>query len=105
MTVRPDAVDDFLDCFDDRAPRIRAFSGCRHLELWGDTKASAVFTACSHWTDPAALSEYRDSELFARTWAAVRPLFSAPPRAHRYRVVRPAGEFARQTGRPSQRSD
>ncbi len=34
MTFRPDALEAFLALFDASAPQIRAFPGCRHLELW-----------------------------------------------------------------------
>jgi quinol monooxygenase YgiN len=90
MTVRPDAADAFLDRFDENASRIRAFPGCRHLELWRDTETPAAFTTLSHWDDADALDAYRESELFTSTWAAVTPLFAARPQAHSYRVIRPA---------------
>lgn len=94
MTFAPDTVDDFLARFDASAPQIRASPGCRHLELWRDADAAAVFTTYSLWDDPQALEAYRQSELFAETWAAVKPLFSDRPRAHSYEVARPAGEIA-----------
>jgi len=104
MTVRPDAVDDFLDRFDDRAPEIRAFPGCQRLALWRDADAPAVFTTHSHWDDSAALERYRDSELFADAWTAVKPLFSDRAEAHSYHVVRPAAELDREAGRPPRRT-
>jgi len=103
MPLRSDAIDDFLDCFDERAPEIRAFPGCRHLELWRDADAPAVFTTHSHWNAPDALERYRDSDLFAHTWATLKPLFSARPQAHSYHVVRPAAELDRRAGRPPRR--
>jgi len=90
MTFRPEAVDSFLSRFDEAAPQIRSFTGCRRLELWRDADASAVFTTHSHWTDAGALNAYRNSELFGRTWAAVKPLFADRPEAHSYTVARPA---------------
>jgi len=103
MRLRSDAIDDFLDCFDERAPEIRAFPGCRRLELWRDVDASAAFTTHSQWSAPDALEEYRDSELFARTWATMEPLFSEQPEAHSYRVARPAADLDPRTGRPPRR--
>jgi len=90
MTFAPDAVDQFLDQFDDTAPQIRSFPGCKHLELWRDADAPAVFTTYSHWTSAEALDAYRESDLFRSTWSAVKPLFADRPEAHSYTVARPA---------------
>ena len=95
LTFAPDAVEAFLARFDESAPQIRAYPGCRHLELWRDAHAPAVFTTLSHWDDPAALDAYRESDLFTSTWAAVKPLFADRPRAHSYRVARPAAAIDR----------
>lgn len=95
LTFSPDAVEAFLDRFDETAPQIRAYPGCRHLELWRDADAPAVFTTLSHWDDPAALDAYRESDLFTSTWAAVKPLFADRPRAHSYWVARPAAAIDR----------
>ena len=104
MTFRPDAVDAFLDQFDDTAPQIRSFAGCRHLELWKDADHPAVFTTHSHWTSAEALDAYRDSDLFRNTWSSVKPLFADRPVAHSYTVHRPAdtiGDAARQATGPA----
>jgi len=90
MTFSLEAVDPFLDQFDDTAPQIRSFPGCHHLELWRDADAPAVFTTHSHWESPEALDEYRNSDLFRTTWAAVKSLFADRPQAHSYTVARPA---------------
>jgi quinol monooxygenase YgiN len=90
VTVRPDAVAPFLDRFNESAPKIRAFPGCRRLELWRDPDAPTAFTALSHWKDLHALDAFRESELFASTWAAVTPLCADRPRVHSYRVARSA---------------
>jgi quinol monooxygenase YgiN len=89
MTFAPEAVDPFLDRFDDTAPQIRSFPGCHHLELWRDADAPAVCATHSHWESPKALDEYRNSDLFRTTWAAVKPLFADRPQAHSYTVARP----------------
>ncbi|MEF8815278.1 MAG: antibiotic biosynthesis monooxygenase [Salinibacter sp.] len=90
MTFAPNTVDQFLDQFDEAAPLIRSFSGCRHLELWRDLDASAVCTTYSHWKHPEALATYKDSDLFRHTWSAVTPLFADRPRAQSYTVTRTA---------------
>jgi quinol monooxygenase YgiN len=90
MTFASDAVDQFLDQFDDTAPQIRAFPGCKHLELWRDADTPTVFTTHSHWTSAEALDAYRESDLFRSTWSTVKPLFAARPEAHSYTVAHPA---------------
>ena len=90
MTFAPNAVKEFLDQFDETAPQIRSFPGCRHLELWRDADAPAAFTTQSHWKSTEALDVYRDSTLFRSTWSTVKPLFADQPHAHSYTVARPA---------------
>jgi quinol monooxygenase YgiN len=87
MTFRPDALEAFAALFEAAAPRIRAFPGCRHLELWRDASYPNILTTYSHWSTAEALEQYRTSDLFKETWRQTRPLFSAPPRAiSSYRV-------------------
>ena len=88
MTFHPDQVDAFLSVFDHSAPRIRAFPGCRYLELLQDATYPNVMTTLSHWDDDAALQRYRSSDLFRGTWAHTKPLFAAPPRASSHLLVR-----------------
>lgn len=97
MTFRPDALDEFLALFDASAPQIRAFDGCRHLELWRDARYPNLLSTYSHWTDADALDRYRHSELFRTTWAQTKPLFAGPPRAFSQHVLRDAEAIA---GRP-----
>lgn len=81
MTFRPDALEAFEALFEAAAPRIRAFPGCQHLELWRDASSPNILTTYSHWATAEALEAYRNSTLFKETWRKTRPLFSAPPRA------------------------
>jgi len=90
MTFAPKSSEQFLAQFDEAAPHIRSFSGCHHLELWRDVEAPTTCTTYSQWESPQALAEYKNSELFKRTWSTVKPLFDARPRAQSYRVARPA---------------
>lgn len=89
MTFRPDALPAFLERFDRSAPHIRAFPGCRHLELWQDIRYPNVVTTYSLWADDEALERYRRSDLFRQTWAETKPLFAGPPEAFSHRVLRP----------------
>lgn len=102
MTFEPDAVDQFLDLFDDAAPKIRAFAGCRHLELWRDQNAPHVCTTYSHWESKEVLDRYRNSDLFRETWSTVTSWFADRPEAHSYSVIRPAADSVPASS-PSQR--
>ncbi len=82
MTFHPDRVEDFHALFSRVAPRIQAFDGCLHLELWRDVRYPNILTTYSHWTGPEALDHYRKSALFKETWADTSRLFAAPPRAY-----------------------
>ena len=82
MTFRPDALADFLAMFEQVAPQIRAFAGCRHLELWEDVRYPNILTTYSLWDDEAALDAYRHSALFSGTWAKTKRWFAAPTVAH-----------------------
>jgi quinol monooxygenase YgiN len=66
--------------------------GCRHLELWRDTRFPNVCTTFSHWASADALQAYRQGDLFQKTWARTKPLFAAAPVAHSYTVARDAIE-------------
>lgn len=93
LTFEPDAVEQFLDLFDDTAPKIRDFAGCRHLELWRDRDAPHVCTTYSHWKSKEALDQYRNSRLFQETWSTVTSWFADRPEAHSYSVIRPADDI------------
>ncbi len=70
-----------MEIFDASAPKIRAFPGCLHLELWQDQHDPNILITHSHWTGPEALERYRQSDFFKQTWAKTKPFFAAPPLA------------------------
>jgi quinol monooxygenase YgiN len=88
MTFRPEEVANFLEIFDESSPGIRAFDGCRHLELWRSKDPRHVFFTYSFWEDEAALEAYRNSGLFRRTWQRTKQLFSDRPEAWSFEVER-----------------
>lgn len=88
MTFREEEVDRFLQIFDRSSEHIRAFSGCRHLELWRCSAPSNVLFTYSYWEDEEALEHYRRSELFRNTWKQTKALFEARPEAWSVTVLR-----------------
>ena len=79
MTFQEDKLDDFTVIFQASKDKIRAFPGCRHLELLKDLDKPTVRMTYSLWESPEALEQYRQSELFQTTWAATKKLFSDKP--------------------------
>ena len=81
LTFAEKNCDTFLTIFEDSKDKIRAFPGCTHLELWRCKNPSNVFMTYSHWLSEADLENYRHSELFKKTWAKTKVLFSDRPQA------------------------
>lgn len=77
MTFRPEAVNIFLhDVFEHSKTGIRAFPGCRHMELLQSAVHPNVLFTLSIWENEEALERYRQSELFQSTWAKTKALFA-----------------------------
>jgi len=82
MTFAPERVADFQAIFNASSPLIRAFPGCRHLELWQSLPPNDnVLFTFSHWDSEEALNHYRQSELFISTWARTKVLFAGKAEA------------------------
>ena len=88
LTFRDEAVEPFLrDVFEGSKAKIRAFPGCRHMELLRHTEQRNVLFTLSYWDSEAALEAYRRSELFRTTWARTKALFAQPAEAWSAEVV------------------
>ncbi len=85
----PEHIAQFRALFDAAAPYIRAYKGCRHLELWQSLDAPHHFTTYSIWEDEQALNNYRESPLFRTTWNQTKILFAALPVAYSYSKADP----------------
>lgn len=77
MIFRPEAVPVFRDeVFEQSKQLIRAFPGCRHMELLEMVAQPNVLFTLSIWDDEEALERYRQSDLFQSTWARTKVLFA-----------------------------
>ena len=77
MTFREEAVQSFVaDVFEQSKVHIRAFEGCRHMELLQHKSRPNILFTLSIWEDEDALNAYRASALFADTWAKTKALFA-----------------------------
>ncbi|HLP92825.1 MAG TPA: antibiotic biosynthesis monooxygenase family protein [Saprospiraceae bacterium] len=88
MTFREEAADTFVsEVFEQSKEKIRAFEGCRHMELLRQKNQPNVMFTLSIWNDEEALNAYRASELFADTWAKTKALFAARAEAWTTEVI------------------
>lgn len=81
MTFRQEECDRFLELFEGWRHRIRAFPGCRYLELLHATDDSRVFVTYSEWESETDLDNYRKSDVFASVWPTVKAMFEEPAEA------------------------
>lgn len=88
MTFHPENVQIFLDeVFEHSKSKIRAFPGCRHMELLRQHNRPEVMFTISYWERPEDLETYRQSELFKNTWAKTKVLFAHPAEAWSAEVI------------------
>ena len=88
MSFRPEAVPTFVgEVFEQSKHRIRAFPGCRHMELLQHASQPNILFTLSIWDDEAALERYRQSELFQNTWANTKALFAEKAEAWSTRIL------------------
>ncbi len=81
MEFDQEKVNDFLTLFAEVRDKIAAHQGCSHVELCKDVKLDNVYFTFSIWDCEEDLENYRRSELFEKTWARTKVLFSARPQA------------------------
>jgi heme oxygenase (mycobilin-producing) len=81
MEFIPGKENEFLEVFNQSKEKIRAFEGCNYLELLQDKDKATVFFTHSHWDSQEHLDNYRNSTLFAETWAKTKILFSQKAQA------------------------
>jgi quinol monooxygenase YgiN len=81
MTFAPEKVKDFLEVFTGSKDRIRAFEGCKHMELLQDLNDPNIFMTYSYWESEIHLNNYRKSELFGMVWPATKKLFAVSAQA------------------------
>jgi heme oxygenase (mycobilin-producing) len=81
LTFQDDKTDEFIHIFETSKDKIRAMSGCQHVELLRDATTPNIFFTLSIWDDEESLNAYRDSDFFRKTWAKTKVLFSDKPAA------------------------
>ncbi len=89
MHFSPETSEQFLAIFEEMNQHIRAFEGCKGLELYREIDDAHSFTTYSFWDTVEHLEAYRKSDLFKATWAKVKPLMRAKPMAVSYERIYP----------------
>ena len=87
MEFRPECIDDFLSIFEGAKKAIRSFDGCENLLLLQHRQKAHIFFTYSYWKDEASLEAYRNSELFEKTWANTKSLFSTKAKAWSLKLI------------------
>lgn len=72
-------VPTFLANFEQVKGKIRAFPGCKRLELLQDKSDKGIFFTYSTWESEEALEAYKKSELFGEVWPKTKALFRDKP--------------------------
>lgn len=75
------------DVFEKSKDKIRAFPGCRHMELLQQMEHPQVLFTLSIWENAEALEQYRQSDLFQQTWAQTKALFAEKAEAWSVEVL------------------
>lgn len=91
MTFQPELSTAFRDFFEQRKEQIKAFDGCRHLELWQDVRDPNIFFTHSIWDSEQHLNHYRFSDFFKDTWTQTKAMFAAKAQAWSVDIVSTAG--------------
>lgn len=87
LTLREDAIDEFMEIFNAHCEKIRAFPGCNSLQLHREM-GSTVFFTYSLWDSDEDLQKYRKSELFGQLWPPMKKCFGDKPLAWSTEVLR-----------------
>lgn len=61
--------------FNEVKPFIANFEGCNSVQLLQHETDPDLFFTISHWQTAKHLENYRNSDLFIKTWAKVKPNF------------------------------
>lgn len=87
MTFKQTETSVFEKIFAESKEKIRAMNGCQYLALHKDHHHSNIYYTISKWDSQDALDTYRHSDLFKKTWARTKILFSDKPSAHSLDMV------------------
>lgn len=81
LEFKQENIGTFLTDFEEVKEKIRAFPGCKSLELLQDKSDTGVFFTLSIWESEQDLENYKNSDLFGVVWPQTKALFKDKPLA------------------------
>lgn len=87
LTFIPGKEEDFLKIFNTAYPFISKFEGCTKLELLQEKTNGNIFFTVSDWQSETHLNNYRNSELFKKTWEPTKKLFQEKAEAWTTKII------------------
>lgn len=84
MVFTPQSKAIFIDIFNEKKSKIKAFEGCFSVDLLQDEREENAMATWSIWESNEKLELYRNSEMFKATWEKVKPLFADKAKAWSY---------------------
>jgi quinol monooxygenase YgiN len=79
LSFKQEKLADFMKVFNESKSQIASFPGCRSLLLLHDDSQKDILFTISEWDNTEALENYRESELFNKTWNQIKVLFNDKP--------------------------
>jgi quinol monooxygenase YgiN len=76
LNFQPNKVAEFLEIFTQNKLVLAKSDGCIRLEIFESTSDIDTYFTISNWQSEEHLERYRQSELFKKIWAKVKPLFN-----------------------------
>jgi heme-degrading monooxygenase HmoA len=71
----------FQEMFEEKKHLIRNADGNQLLELYQDKNNPEIFFTYSYWENESDLENYKNSELFIKTWKQTKTYFNDKPQA------------------------
>jgi heme-degrading monooxygenase HmoA len=87
MTFTEEGLIPFLEVFENSKELIRNFPGCLSLQLIKDMDQPFIICTSSIWENETALENYRNSDLFTKTWANTKIHFKEKAFAKSYKLL------------------
>lgn len=94
LTLKKEKSKEFKENFESSKQKIRAFEGCRYLDLLVDVNNPNVVFTYSIWDSEQHLHDYTSSNLFKSIWKAVKPMFSDKAEAWSTEVISTTGSLS-----------
>ena len=86
LTTAPEDRRAAVSALEQARPAVRAMPGCTNFRVYASTENNTDLAVVHEWADEASFGAYLESDAFARSGAALRPLLTAAPVSRRFRA-------------------